>query len=119
MLRTRTVVPTPLALFVNQRLAELQIKQADFCRVNTFDQGLLSKIQNSVVTNLSLESILRLSAGLEVSPKQILMLLGRTDLHELIVRSYAPEFSEIVEERARNQVLHSPFGGRNSPQIGL
>jgi hypothetical protein len=102
MTQTRTVAPTPLALFVNRRLAELKIKQSEFCRLNDFDQGLLSKIQNSVVSNLSLESALRLSAGLAVSPRHILDLLDRMDLHELVFRAYEPEFIEMVEERVKS-----------------
>src|SRR5262245_58078182 len=59
--RARTTTPTPLATFVRERLAELEIRQSDFCRLSMFDQGLLSKIQNSVVTSLSLESVLKLA----------------------------------------------------------
>jgi hypothetical protein len=114
MTYTRIVAPTPLALFVNRRLAELKIRQADFCRVNMFDQGLLSKVQNSVVTNLSLESVLRLAAGLSVSPKLILELLGRMDLHELILRSYEPEMSEMVNERLRNSYSQRASGSAGS-----
>lgn len=119
MAHTRNVAPTPLALFVNGRLAELKVKQADFCRVNMFDQGLLSKIQNSVVTSLSLETVLRLSAGLSVSPKQILDLLGRMDLHELILRSYETELSEMMNERLHNsnsrRAIGTGSGGSNPP----
>lgn len=117
MTHTRNVAPTPLALFVNGRLGELKIKQADFCRVNMFDQGLLSKIQNSVVTNLSLESVLRLSKGLSVSPKQILDLLGRMDLHELILKSYEPELSEMVNERLHNSYSRRAIGMGSTPPL--
>ena len=78
---------TPLSIFVRARLAELGIRQAEFCRQTGFDQGLLSKIHNSMVSNLSLESVLRLALGLNVSPKDILELIDRPDLHELMVRS--------------------------------
>ncbi|HXG68766.1 MAG TPA: helix-turn-helix transcriptional regulator [Blastocatellia bacterium] len=78
---------TPLSIFVRARLAELGIRQAEFCRQTGFDQGLLSKIHNSMVSNLSLESVLRLALGLNVSPKDILELIDRLDLHELMVRS--------------------------------
>ena len=94
--QTRTVSPTPLANFVRERLAELDIKQSDFCRLSMFDQGLLSKIQNSVVTSLSLESVLKLAVGLSVPPKTIFTLLGRMDMHDLVIKSYAGEFSELV-----------------------
>lgn len=45
--------PTPLSLFVRRRLEELEMKQSDFCRLTGFDQGLLSKIQNSVIDRKS------------------------------------------------------------------
>lgn len=93
--RIRQSEQTPLAMFVRTRLAELGLKQADFCRLTGFDQGLLSRIQNSVITNLSLESVLRLALGLRTSPKDILSLIDRSDLHELVVRSYAIESGEL------------------------
>ncbi|MFN0085102.1 MAG: hypothetical protein ACKVX9_06920 [Blastocatellia bacterium] len=94
--QTRTIAPTPLANFVRERLAELEIKQSDFCRLSMFDQGLLSKIQNSVVTSLSLESVLKLAVGLSVPPRKIFNLLDRMDMHDLVIKSYAGEFSELV-----------------------
>ena len=75
---------TPLSVFVRDRLAELGMKQSEFCRLTGFDQGLLSKIQSSMITNLSLETVLRLAVGLSVSPQKILALIGRADLHTLI-----------------------------------
>jgi len=59
-----------------------------------FDQGLLSKIQNSIVANLSLESVLRLAIGLRASPRDILSLIGRMDMHELVRKSYRIESDE-------------------------
>jgi transcriptional regulator with XRE-family HTH domain len=94
--QTRTLTPTPLATFVRERLNELDIKQSDFCRLSMFDQGLLSKIQNSVVTSLSLESVLKLAIGLSVQPKTIFNLLDRMDMHDLVMKCYASEFSEFV-----------------------
>jgi transcriptional regulator with XRE-family HTH domain len=84
--------PTPLAVFVRRRLEELELKQSDFCRLTGFDQGLLSKIQNSIITSLSLESTLRLALGLSVSPRLIFGLTDRLDLHDLVLRAYALEF---------------------------
>jgi transcriptional regulator with XRE-family HTH domain len=92
------MAPTPLARFVRERLAELEIKQSDFCRLSMFDQGLLSKIQNSVVTSLSLESVLKLAVGLSVPPHRIFSLLDRMDMHELVMKSYAGEFSDWLAE---------------------
>ena len=90
--------PTPLAVFVRRRLEELELKQSDFCRLTGFDQGLLSKIQNSVISSLSLESALRLAIGLSVSPKVILNLTDRMDMQELVMRAYAIDFfPELVE----------------------
>jgi transcriptional regulator with XRE-family HTH domain len=94
MKRSQLVEPTPLAGFVRERLSELGMRQADFCRFTGFDQGLLSKIQSSVISNISLESALRLAEGLCVHPLKILMLIHRLDLHELIVRSYCEDVAE-------------------------
>ncbi|HKP87845.1 MAG TPA: helix-turn-helix transcriptional regulator [Blastocatellia bacterium] len=79
---------TPLAVFVRDRLAELGMKQSEFCRLTGFDQGLLSKIQSSMITNLSLETALRLAVGLSVPPEEILVLIDRPDLHALIAKAY-------------------------------
>ena len=84
--------PTPLAVFVRRRLEELDLKQSDFCRLTGFDQGLLSKIQNSIISSLSLESTLRLALGLSVSPKVLFGLTDRYDLQDLVMRAYASEF---------------------------
>ena len=91
---------TPLAKLVRQRLIEMGIRQSEFCRAHRFDQGLLSKIQNSVITNLSLESVLRLSVGLSVPPEELLALVDRMDLHDLVLQAYSAEFAaKKVENR--------------------
>ena len=79
---------TPLAVFVQNRLTELGMKQSEFCRLTGFDQGLLSKIQSSMIFNLTLETALRLAVGLSVPPEEILTLIDRTDLHALIAQAY-------------------------------
>jgi len=84
---------TPLALFVTGRLAEMKMRQSEFCRLNQFDQGMLSKIQNSVTTNLSLESALKLAMGLSVPPAKILGLIDRPDLEELVMAAYSTALS--------------------------
>src|SRR5262245_62709826 len=61
-----TTEPSALAILVIERLTLLGMRQSDFCRTHGFDQGLMSRIQNSVVTNLNLESVLRLAVGLSV-----------------------------------------------------
>jgi hypothetical protein len=86
---------TPLAVFVRRRLEELGMKQAQFCRLTGFDQGSLSKILTSMTINLTLESVLRLSIGLCVSPKEILGLVDRMDLHEMVMMAYARELTDI------------------------
>jgi len=101
--RARNTTPTPLATFVRERLAELEIRQSDFCRLSMFDQGLLSKIQNSVVTSLSLESVLKLAIGLAVPPHRIFSLLDRMDMHDLVIKSYAGEFSELLSANLRDE----------------
>ena len=88
MKNTRLEEQTPLALFVRDRLAELRMKQSEFCRLTGFDQGLLSKIQSSMITHLSLETALRLAVGLSVPPEEILLLIDRSDLHTLITKAY-------------------------------
>ena len=86
---SRTIEQTQLSIFVRERLAELGMKQSEFCRLTGFDQGLLSKIQSSMITNLSLETALRLAVGLSVPPQKIFTLIGRTDLHALVKRAYS------------------------------
>ncbi len=85
---------TQLAALVRERLSEMGVRQSEFCRLYRFDQGLLSKIQNSVITNLSLESVLRLSVGLSVPPQKILALIDRPDLHELVLQAYGKELAQ-------------------------
>jgi transcriptional regulator with XRE-family HTH domain len=89
MVGIQVMEQTQLSVFVRDRLAELGMKQSTFCRLTGFDQGALSKILSSMITNLRLETVLRLSIGLRVSPETIFNLLDRSDLHELIVKSYA------------------------------
>jgi hypothetical protein len=90
---------TPLALLVRERLAEMGVRQSEFCRLYRFDQGLLSKIQNSVITNLSLESVLRLAVGLAVPPQKILALIDRMDLHDLVLQAYSKELAAAANGR--------------------
>lgn len=86
---SRTIEQTQLSIFVRERLAELGMKQSEFCRLTGFDQGLLSKIQSSMITHLSLETALRLAVGLSVPPQKIFTLIGRADLHALVRRAYS------------------------------
>jgi len=79
---------TPLAQLITVRLRELGLKQVDFCRLTGFDQGLLSKLQTSVITTINLESALRLADGLQVSPGDILRVLGKADAHILLKKLY-------------------------------
>ncbi len=101
--------PTPLAVFVRRRLEELNLKQSDFCRLTGFDQGLLSKIQNSVISSFSLESALRLAIGLNVSPRVIFSLTDRADMQDLVMRAYAidffPELAEMHSTKIPGSVL--------------
>lgn len=121
--------PTPLAVFVQNRLAELGMKQSEFCRLTGFDQGLLSKIQSSMITNLSLETALRLAVGLNVPPEAILTLIDRADLHALITQAYpgsagpAPPAGEEVpppvREINRLAMRAHELGRSLSPVIGV
>ncbi len=87
---------SPLSKFVRERLAELGVSQSEFCRLTGFDQGLLSKVQSSMVSNLTLESALRLAMGLCVSPQKIFALLGRKELHDLVLMAYAVDMAELT-----------------------
>jgi hypothetical protein len=90
----RASAETPIAGFVNTRLVELGLKQCEFCRKTGFDQGLLSRIQSSTSSNLSLESCLRLAIGCSVPPEKIFDLVGRPEFHSLITQSYSyPKFT--------------------------
>jgi transcriptional regulator with XRE-family HTH domain len=88
MSKKNSVPRTPLAQLITDRLQQLGLKQVDFCRQTGFDQGLLSKLQTSVITTVNLESALRLADGLQVSPGDILTLLGKTDAHILLKKLY-------------------------------
>ena len=88
MEQTQPAQQTKLAILVRERLTHLGIKQSEFCRITGFDQGLLSKIQASIITSLSLESVLRLSLGLGVRPTRVFDSIDRPDLHELVLKSY-------------------------------
>ena len=88
MEQTQPAQQTKLAILVRERLTHLGIRQSEFCRITGFDQGLLSKIQASIITSLSLESVLRLSLGLGVRPTQVFESINRPDLHELVLKSY-------------------------------
>jgi len=88
-----------LAEYITNRLVELGLKQVDFCRQTGFDQGLLSKLQTSVITTVNLESALRLADGLQVPPGDVLMLLGKTELHALLIRLYGQETFTHIEAK--------------------
>src|ERR1044072_1917475 len=79
---------THLAQFITDHLRQLGLKQVDFCRQTGFDQGLLSKLQSSVITTINLESALRLADGLKVQPSQVLSLLGKEGAHHLLRKLY-------------------------------
>lgn len=98
---------TPLAQYITKRLDELGLKQVDFCRQTGFDQGLLSKLQTSVITTINLESALRLADGLQVQPGDILMLLGKTELHALLIRLYGQE-TFVRTEAKEETVMETP-----------
>ena len=88
MVKRGVYATTPLAQLITKRLGELGLKQVDFCRQTGFDQGLLSKLQTSVITAINLETALRLAEGLKVPPGDVLSLLGKEDAHRLLERLY-------------------------------
>ena len=102
----RVMCPTtPLAQFISERLKELGLKQVDFCRQTGFDQGLLSKLQTSVITQINLESALRLAEGLKVPPGDVLTLLGKTDAHNLLQKLYG---NDVCAKCAKETVTPEP-----------
>jgi hypothetical protein len=110
---------TPLAQYITKRLDELGLKQVDFCRQTGFDQGLLSKLQTAVITTINLESALRLADGLQVNPGDILMLLGKTELHALLIRLYGQETftrHEPKQETAVNTTAPQPEPKEEVPE---
>ena len=96
---------TALAQFITDRLHELGLKQVDFCRQTGFDQGLLSKLQTSVITTINLESALRLADGLKVPPGDVLNLIGKEDAHALLKRLYG---NNLCAECAGEMVTPEP-----------
>jgi transcriptional regulator with XRE-family HTH domain len=102
----RVLCPTtPLAQFITERLKELGLKQVDFCRQTGFDQGLLSKLQTSVITQINLESALRLAEGLKVAPGEVLTLLGKDDAHRLLQKLYG---NDLCAKCAKETVTPEP-----------
>jgi transcriptional regulator with XRE-family HTH domain len=95
----------PLAQFITERLRQLRLKQVDFCRQTGFDQGLLSKLQSSVITTVNLESALKLSDGLKVPPGQLLSLLGKDDAHHLLKKLYG---NNLCAQCAKETVVPEP-----------
>lgn len=99
---------TPLARFITDRLHQLGLKQVDFCRQTGFDQGLLSKLQSSVITTVNMESALRLADGLKVAPGDVLSLLGKTDAHLLLKKLYGNNVcSQCAGEAIAPEPVHS------------
>lgn len=96
---------TSLARFITERLRDLGLKQVDFCRQTGFDQGLLSKLQSSVITTVNLESALKLSDGLKVPPGQLLSMLGKDDAHRLLKKLYG---NQSCAQCAEGQITPEP-----------
>ncbi len=99
---------TPLARFITERLQQLGLKQIDFCRQTGFDQGLLSKLQSSVITTVNLESALRLAEGLKLPPGDVLSVLGKDDAHHLLKKLYGNNVcSQCAEESIAPEPVQS------------
>jgi len=78
-----------LAGLVGDYLRSNGLRQIDFCRQNGFDQGLLSKILSSVVNTLNVETALKLAEGMNLPPAVVFEAIGKTDVHEMLVRFYS------------------------------
>ena len=99
---------TSLARFITDRLRQLGLKQIDFCRQTGFDQGLLSKLQSSVITTVNLESALRLAEGLKLPPGDVLSMLGKDDAHHLLKKLYGNNIcAQCAEETLTPEPVHS------------
>jgi len=94
-----------LARFITDRLRELGLKQVEFCRQTGFDQGLLSKLQSSVITTVNLESAIRLADGLNVPPGEMLAMLGKDDAQHLLKKLYG---NHICAQCAKETVAPEP-----------
>ena len=114
MKKSQTNDQSQLSMLVCDRLQALGLKQSEFCRKTGFDQGLLSKIQSSIITNLSLESVLRLAVGLRVPPTRILGLIDRMDLHELVITAYESEGLGLSALEANVTSLAANRGAENN-----
>lgn len=68
---------TAISRFLRQRLQEMELKPTKFCQLEGFDQGLLSKLMNSRLNTVNLETALKLAIGLRVPPAKIFALFGR------------------------------------------
>ena len=77
-----------LAELVSKHLRTKGMRQVDFCRRTGFDQGLLSKILSSVVTNLNVESALKLADGLGLPPGVVFETIGKKDVDDLLRKFY-------------------------------
>jgi hypothetical protein len=85
-----------LAALVSEHLCAKGLRQIDFCRHTGFDQGLLSKILSSVVTTLNVETALKLAAGLNLQPAEVFDVIGKRDVHEMLIKLYSPNGNEPV-----------------------
>lgn len=70
-----------LGVFVNQRQRELQISRKQVCDRTKVNQGLLSKLCRGI-GKPSMETLFRLSAGLEVDPVELFKITNRMEMWE-------------------------------------
>jgi hypothetical protein len=78
-----------LAELVSSHLRSNGLRQIDFCRQQGFDQGLLSKILSSVVNTLNVETAIKLAEGMNLPPRVVFDAIGKSDVHEMLVRVYS------------------------------
>ena len=78
-----------LAELVSSHLRSNGLRQIDFCRQQGFDQGLLSKILSSVVSTLNVETAIKLAEGMNLPPRVVFEAIGKSDVHEMLVRIYS------------------------------
>jgi len=83
-----------LAELISSYLRSNGLRQIDFCRQVGFNQGLLSKILSSVVNTLNVETALKLAEGMNLPPRVVFEAIGKSDVHEMLVRAYGRPVSD-------------------------
>lgn len=96
-----TELETQLAVLVRERMDELGLSQGAVAQRGGFDQSAVSRILTSSLSSLSMEGVLRLAIGLNVSPEGIFKAIRQEYLLDLLVKSAAPILLEVLREQLK------------------